>query len=120
MPALVSRPAWRVVFGVAVLVTLVLMLVPIQAAAGGVPHTDKVAHVLVFAVLGWMALVAWPHRLLVIALGLGLYGPLIEMLQALTPSRSASVADAVADWVGLALGLALARLWVQRARSSAP
>ncbi len=117
MPSLVSRPAWRVLFGVAVLVTLVLMLVPIQAAAGVVPHTDKAAHVVVFAVLGWMALVAWPHRLAAIALALGLYGPLIEMLQTLTPSRSASVADAVADWVGLALGLALAHLWIQRGRS---
>jgi VanZ family protein len=119
MPVFVSRPTWRVLFAVAVLVTLVLMLVPIHTTAGGVPHTDKVAHILVFAVLGWMALAAWPHRLSVIALGLGLYGPLIELLQALTPSRTASVADAAADWVGLALGLALARLWIQRARSSA-
>jgi VanZ family protein len=67
-------------------------------------HSDKIAHILYFAVLwllarraGWCA--AWP-----LALGLLGYGVFIEIAQAMAPTqRSASLADVAADVAGVGL-----------------
>jgi VanZ family protein len=67
-------------------------------------HSDKIAHVLYFALLwvlarraGWRA--AWP-----LAAGLLGYGVFIELAQSLAPThRSASLADIAADATGVAL-----------------
>jgi VanZ family protein len=68
-------------------------------------HSDKIAHVLYFALLwvlarraGWRA--AWP-----LAAGLLGYGVFVELAQSLAPTnRSASLLDIAADATGVALG----------------
>jgi VanZ family protein len=79
-------------------------------------HSDKIAHVLYFALLwvlarraGWRA--AWP-----LAAGLLGYGVFIEVAQSMAPTnRSASLIDIAAD----ATGITLAWLFEWRAGRSA-
>jgi VanZ family protein len=73
-------------------------------------HSDKIAHVLYFAMLWLLArrggyAAGWP-----LALALLGYGVSIEVAQQLAPTkRSASLSDIAADTLGIALGWWLAR-----------
>jgi VanZ family protein len=73
-------------------------------------HSDKIAHVLYFASLWWLARHAgfragWP-----LALSLLAYGVAIEIAQQLAPTRrAASLADLAADALGIALAWSLMR-----------
>jgi len=92
--------------GIALLfIVAVISLVPISVSveSGG----DKLAHVLIYLVLsGWFSLiVARPGLLWRVFMGLIVYGFLMELLQGQTDYRSYEVADAVANSVGVALGL---------------
>lgn len=93
---------------VAAVLTLALMPAPPPALNTG---WDKSNHLLAFGTLTWLALQAFPQRLKSVPLGLLAYGALIEILQSLTPSRSAEWLDLCADGVGILLGWALVRLW---------
>lgn len=66
---------------------------------------DKLNHVAAFAALGLVAWQAFPGRLGWVVFGLLGYGIGLEFAQALTPSRTASVLDLVADGVGLLVAL---------------
>lgn len=82
---------------------------------GPVAWTDKVVHVLLFAVpvvvASW-ALRTWRGPTLVLAL----HAPASELIQHyVLPQRSGDPLDAVADLVGVALGAALA-WWLLRSR----
>ncbi len=105
---------WRTVTVLTAAAVLVLALSPAP------PPTldtgwDKGNHVLAFLTLGLTATLGWrsPWRWTWL-LGLGLA---IEGLQALTPPREASVADLLADAVGLALAGAAAWWFSRRARA---
>ena len=81
--------------------------------------TDKWAHALLFAGVGWLWLRAYPGKAWAVALGGTAYGIAIEGWQAALPiGRSGDPLDVVADVVGLAAGIAAAR-WrtVQEQRS---
>jgi VanZ family protein len=86
--------AWT--FWAASLFALVMSLLPHPPQI--VEASDKVQHMLAFAVLAGLAAVAWPRRLLAIGLGLVAFGGLIEVLQ-LIPGlhRDSQVADWAAD-----------------------
>ncbi len=76
---------------------------------------DKLAHLLMFAAGGfWLGL-----RLPALATGMALValGLLIEWLQSLTTYRSAEFLDWLADVLGAALGLLLARWILPRLRA---
>ena len=69
---------------------------------------DKLKHVGAFGVLAFLARLSWP-RLPYWSLALGLtgFGVMIELVQGVSGwGRTASVADVIADLVGLALGCA--------------
>lgn len=103
---------WRGIFVMALAITLALALMPLRLQDGGWEHGDKLLHATTFAVLATVAWLGWPQRHRAIAAGLAFYGIAIEVLQGMTPTRHASVADFVADGVGIALGLWLARRWL--------
>jgi VanZ family protein len=112
-----TRGRWRAVFVAGALALLPLALMPFEMdKKSGFAHGDKVAHIIAFACLAYTAARGWPQRTRVIVLTLAAYGVAIELLQALTPLRSASLSDVAADIVGVAVGLALARGWM-RARA---
>jgi len=95
--------AWRLAFGICVVVVLVLALMPKDMV---MPSTgwDKSNHLLAFFVLALLGLHAYPGRAMAVLAGLLTYGVLIEVLQSFTPNRSADWQDVVADSVGLVLG----------------
>ncbi len=84
----------------------------LRANPGVAPATgwDKLDHLATFAVLALLAVGAFPGRRAAIGLGLLGYGVAIELIQAWVPGRSAEVGDAVADALGIALGMAVAVL----------
>lgn len=100
---------WRWAFGLAVLGQLVLLYWPRPVSDGGLPHLDKVAHLLAFAAVAWTGRQAGlALRPLVVAL-VG-HGVLSEVLQATAlPDRSGDPVDVVADWAGVLLGCLLPR-----------
>ncbi len=79
-------------------------LIPISND-GGV--SDKLMHLLTYLVLSsWFSLLVMQARsLLSVGIGLILFGILIEMFQAMTSYRSAEFADAVANSLGVLIGL---------------
>lgn len=92
-------------FAVALLVSAVVLFLPPSGVPTAPPGTDKVVHLLVFAVLAGTGRWAGMPR---VPLGVALlvYAVASELLQGLTPiGRSMSVADVVADVAGIVLGL---------------
>ena len=100
------RTLARAVFVVAALVVVIGSLTP-AAEMPEIEVSDKIQHFAAYAGLAFLAKIAWrppgflgwPLASVVIA------GPAIELLQFLVPGRSASVGDAVADVMGVAVGV---------------
>ncbi len=100
----------RLLFAATVVVQLVVLYWPFGIGGPGVPGLDKVVHVAVFGAVALAGRVAgvgvWP-----LVVGLGLHAVVSEVVQgALLDRRGADPLDVVADLVGVALGLAAARL----------
>lgn len=75
---------------------------------------DKSNHTAAFAVLALLAIGAFwraPRRDAACGLGLLAYGGLIELLQTQVPGRTGEWLDLLADGVGIALALLVARLF---------
>lgn len=79
-------------------------------------HADKLVHATLFACLGFLAVRGWAQRrqLAWVLLGVMWLAPQTEWLQAYIPGRGASLADALADVLGLAVGVAGAVLLRRR------
>ncbi len=98
---------WRTLLVVLMVAAVLLSLRPLTSEHSPEKlflHSDKVAHLLLFAGLWLVALRAgfaagWPLALVLLA-----YGVSIEVAQALAPTlRSASLTDVAADLAGIAL-----------------
>jgi VanZ family protein len=110
-------------WGPAALWAAVLFLLSESSGLGGFlpPSTDKLVHAGLFMILGLF--LAWGRRrtgssvsgLLFLLMGVG-YGALDEWHQSFVPGRDASVADWVADSVGVMLGLVLSLSFSSRSR----
>ena len=107
-----GRWAWPALWWLAVLVVVVLSLVPPPQVE--LPkHGDKVEHLLAYAVLAAAAVQVFRPglALLLAGAGLALAGVLLELAQgALTTYRQADPADALANSLGVLLGLSTALL----------
>ncbi len=103
----------RGVFAVAVLVSLAVLFAPADDVPSSPPGVDKLVHLLLFAALA--ASGRWAGvRAGVLAGSLVVYAAVSEVVQGLSAlERSASVADWVADVVGVLAGL-LAWAWAER------
>lgn len=115
-----SQRVWQVLLWFGVALAAVLALGPAPPAPP-VEGGDKLQHIAAFAALALAAALAYPapapqrlRREAWIALALLGYGVGIELAQGLIPGRTASLADVLADAVGVLLGLALARYWLRR------
>lgn len=97
--------AWAALAGVAVVSVLPPPSVPQVPVA-----SDKLVHVLLYALLMYCFARAWTKSSWpVIALGLVVYGLLLEGLQHYLPLRSASLADAIANLAGVTIMLVALR-----------
>ena len=95
-------------------VILVLALLPLPAPIP-VADGDKIAHFLAFAWLAlWFLGIFEPRLSLAVAVALTGYGVLMELLQSLTPYRSADVYDVVSDVAGIGAGWLLASAGLRR------
>ncbi len=84
----------------------VLSLMPVS---DGVDVNDKLIHLFVYACLSsWFSLIVKSGRSLIwVSIGLIIFGLLIEFLQGLTEYRSAELADAIANSIGVLIGLGI-------------
>jgi hypothetical protein len=107
-PALAVHGALsRGTFAVVVLVSLAVLFAPAGDVPSAPPGVDKVVHVALFAALALSGRWAGIRAGLLAALLLA-YAAVSEVVQGLSPlERSASVADWVADAVGVLAGLVL-------------
>ncbi|MFP5072897.1 VanZ family protein [Pseudonocardia nantongensis] len=97
-------------FGLAVLLSLVVLFLPASGVPSSPPGTDKVVHLLLFAVLAVTARTAGWRAAPVLAGLLG-YAALSEVLQALLPlGRSGDVLDGLVDVAGALLGVGVSAL----------
>jgi VanZ family protein len=88
---------------------LVLTSIPAPAQApGGIPHLDKIVHLMLYAALGWFTGRALrTRRPLALALAfaaIGVFGAFDEWHQELF-NRTPDFVDWVADMIGASLGL---------------
>jgi len=76
-------------------------------ASNAIPHTDKVLHLLVYALLGGAITLAWPKlSKWRIFWGCVVLGAALELGQGLMETgRTASIWDALANSIGAALGI---------------
>ena len=103
----------RGVFAVIVLVSLAVLFAPADDVPSAPPGVDKVVHLLLFAALAGSGRWAGARAGVLGVLLVG-YGALSEVVQGLSAlERSASVADWIADVVGVLAGL-LAWTWAGR------
>jgi VanZ family protein len=100
----VPRTLPRLAFAVCLIAVLTLSLLPNEEAARFSTGWDKSNHLLAFGVLAVLGRFGWPTSPIPIFAGLAGFALLIEVLQGMTPWRSADPMDVLADMVGLALG----------------
>ena len=95
---------WRLAFATALIGVLVIALWPTGRGADWFPQADKLRHALAFVALWAIGRRAALRPSWVLALGLVAFGIGIEVAQSFTPDREASVADVLADALGIAAG----------------
>lgn len=103
---------------VTVVVITMMLMSPGGAVPSGPPHTDKVTHALMFAVLAYCSRYA-RFSPVVTLVWLAVYGVITEILQAtVAVRRSGSVWDWCADLVGVLVGLTVFAMVRRRARAA--
>ncbi len=111
--ALTSPPVGELIARTAFLIVLMIVTVlalfphlqlPEPSALQG--YFDKVGHVLAFVALALLGAGAWPRRWSLIG-GLVCYAVILELSQLFSPGREVHITDALANLVGLAIGLGL-------------
>jgi hypothetical protein len=104
----------RGAFAVVVLVSLGVLFAPASDVPFAPPGVDKVVHALLFAALAGTGRWAGIGRGVLLVL-LVAYGAVSEVVQAITPlARTGSVADWLADVLGVLVGVALWELFGRR------
>lgn len=103
-----KRFAIRLLFWIALISVTVLSLLPIDHPE--VVSNDKLNHLLAWGALGVLAGLGWRHQNWLFSALLG-YSFLIEVLQGMTGYRMFSMADGLANLLGIVLAVVVVRLW---------
>jgi len=95
----------QLIFIAYVLLVIILSLIP-TAALGGELHVDKIAHIIAYGIMGFLAYLSVSSvrkrfYLFFIIISLGL---VLELFQLYIPGRSASFFDMIANTLGAVLG----------------
>ncbi|RKS72717.1 hypothetical protein CLV35_2966 [Motilibacter peucedani] len=100
-----TRHRWLPAFAVALAAQLVAVYAPSAPSEGGIPYLDKVVHATIFGLPVLFGLLAgWPRRWVVGVFVV--HAGVSEYLQsAVLPHRDGSWQDALADLVGVGLGV---------------
>ena len=98
----------KIAFWIACIVFGFLCLIPTSYLLSGLFNWwDKAQHIFAFFYLSGLGILAYQKAVGRVAIGLLIYGALIEVLQWLTGWRSGCLADWLADGVGILIGGAL-------------
>ena len=116
---MISQSTYRIPLAVTFVVALIVLFTPASGVPSSFQHSDKIIHCILFAALAYtsrLAGIGWVKT----ALWVSAFAVMSEFLQAILPlGRSGSAADALADVVGIALGLvAASRVLPQRVRKA--
>ena len=108
----------RSAFWAAAAFALVMALLPHPPQVPGSP-SDKIQHIIAFAVLGVLARLSYPAaRTTRLVLGLSAFGALIEVLQAIPVlHRDSDPIDWIADTTAAAIVLVLTSLWRKHSKT---
>jgi VanZ family protein len=102
-------------FWLFIIIVSYLMLIELPPKDGGIPHIDKIQHMLVFMWLTMIGQLAYKPYRYWLAAALVLYAASTELLQGmLTITRLASVNDWLADICGIAIAMAMFNLLKKR------
>lgn len=94
----------RFIFWLVMLVMTALFLVPQEFVSSAIfDWWDKAQHAVAFGVLMLLGFIAYPKYFWRVAIGLILYGAVIEIIQSWTGWRQGDGMDALADMVGVLL-----------------
>lgn len=108
------NPLWRVAFGLAVAVQLIVVYAPNGPAGPQITGLDKVVHLFIFAapvLAGMLAGISAPWVLGILAV----HAPVSELIQHIAlPHRQGDVFDVLADLAGVALGGLAYLVWSRR------
>ena len=126
LPPKRSAISWRRVaigvFWVAFVFTFIMATLPHPPTI--VETGDKVKHMMAFATLSLLGLIAWPRRSGLVAVGLLLFGAIIEWVQAIPVlHRDSDIHDWYAD--ALAIGVTVSiitlaqEIWARRRKANA-
>jgi hypothetical protein len=109
----------RVIFWAAMAFAFVMALLPQAPQLPGSP-SDKVQHILAFAVLAGLGSAGYRSTpLLTLLIGISLFGALVELLQAIPAlHRHSDPVDWLTDTVAVAAVLTGIRLWRGKAKMS--
>lgn len=111
---------WTVLFALAILVQLIALYLPNPPSGGGVPGADKAVHAAVFLAPALLGVLAGLRPVLLAPLLLA-HAVVSELVQHfLLPGRGGDPWDAVADVVGVAIGLAIGSALLLRIRGDRP
>lgn len=110
MQDLITHHGWQRIGWLGVVCLIILSLIPSPALMiEGFDNSDKLYHAFAYAALMWWFALGYRRRQwLIIAIGFAVLGLVIEGLQSLTPERTASLADELADVCGILLGFFVA------------
>jgi len=100
----ITKKYYKIIFYITTIAIFILAIVP-STNRDIIPHTDKILHMSAFFVLSLelnQASSTMTHRIRNIGALLG-FGIFIEFAQSLTPNRTASLYDVIADLVGILL-----------------
>jgi len=109
------RTLARICFAAGIIIVVVGSLNP-QHTSMPLQVSDKLVHILAYAMLGVAGAVGYPQRSMTVILigGLTLLGGAIEIAQIYVPGRDGTLLDVAANAVGSALGVAAGRRFRSR------
>ncbi|WOT05958.1 VanZ family protein [Shewanella youngdeokensis] len=97
------RSIFKVALAITLMVVTYLVFSKPNYSVNTFAHFDKVGHLGSFFVLSYLTYFAFKPRWYVLAIVLTIYAIFIEMVQSQLSYRSASLADIIADMVGVLL-----------------
>ena len=110
-----ARLLVKIAFWMACIVFGFLYLIPTAYLSSGLfDWWDKAQHVFAFFFLSGLGILAYQKAVVKVAIGLLLYGSLIEVFQWLTGWRSGEFADWAADGIGILIGSPLLNRLIQK------
>lgn len=107
---------WRLLAGLDAVFLFIVSVIPVPEGGPEIPYFDKLVHLCEYFLFAWLlarAFRAGPRAFRnAWSMAVG-YGIAIELVQAMIPWRSAELLDAIANAIGAALGIYVAKMMVK-------